>query len=310
MTHDCLLSRRTAPAVAVLALLSWGATMAQDEAAARSSVRVMTFNIRYDNARDGENAWPHRRDWVARIIRSREADVVGCQEALRSQIADLEQRLPGYAWYGVGRDDGEERGEFVPVFYLKDRFEPLERASFWLSEAPQTPGSSGWDASLPRVTSVVRLTDRRSGATLLVVNTHFDHRGAEARLGSARLVKKEIAARRRNDEAVVFMGDLNCTPESAPYRVLAAEDATAGPVLKDARGLSRMKPAGPLSTWNGFAQIAPDTRIDYIFVAGPVGVESYRTIDESRDGRFPSDHLPVMAELAFSRPAAGDGSVR
>jgi endonuclease/exonuclease/phosphatase family metal-dependent hydrolase len=304
MTHHD--TWRLTAAIAAGILLTCGVLMADDRTDGDTTVRAMTFNIRYNNPGDGENAWPHRRDWVAEIIRTREADIVGCQEALRDQIADLAERLPDYAWYGVGRDDGAERGEFVPVFYRRDRFELLEKASFWLSESPDKPGSRSWDSSLPRVTTVVRLKDRRSGAVLLLVNTHFDHRGSEARAESARLILAEIAHRRKPGEPVVFLGDLNCTPESLPYQTLTAGD-DGGPVtLRDARTASRTDPAGPESTWNGFSAVAADTRIDYIFVDGPVAVESYRAIDETRERRFPSDHLPVLVELKLSRSATSD----
>ena len=297
---------RSAAAAAVWTLLTCGVLMAEDQAGGETAIRAMTFNIRYNNPGDGENAWPHRRDWVAEIIREREADIVGCQEALRGQIADLAERLPGYAWYGVGRDDGAERGEFVPVFYRRDRFELLDKDAFWLSETPDEPGSRSWDSSLPRVTTVLRLKDRRSGAVLLVVNTHFDHRGSEARAASARLILTEIARRGRNNEAVVFMGDLNCKPDSVPYQVLTADEDDQPVTLRDARSASRTEPAGPESTWNGFAAVAQDTRIDYVFVAGPVRVESYEAIDEMRDGRFPSDHLPVIVRLDVSQSDTRD----
>ena len=114
-------------------------------------LRVMTFNIRYHNPADGVNAWPARRDWVAQIIRDRGADLVGIQEALPDQIADLEKRLPEYGWYGVGRDDGRRRGEHTPIFYRKARLERLDQGAFWLSEQPDKPGSQSWDTSLPRV---------------------------------------------------------------------------------------------------------------------------------------------------------------
>lgn len=76
----------------------------------------MTFNIRHDNPADGEDAWSNRRAKVASMIRFHGADVVGLQEALRSQIADLEAALPTFGWFGTGRS-AERDGEHCAVLF-------------------------------------------------------------------------------------------------------------------------------------------------------------------------------------------------
>lgn len=40
----------------------------------------------------------------------------------------------------------------------------------------------------------------------------------------------------------------------------------------------------------------PDRRIDYVFVRGFTPV-SARVVTDQRDGRYPSDHFPVVVEL-------------
>lgn len=270
------------------------------ESAAPPALRVMSFNIRYNNPRDGENAWPHRRDWVAEIIRGQKTDVAGLQEAEFNQIEDLQKRLPQYGWFGVGRDDGKKRGEFVPIFYRKDRFEVLEKDSFWLSETPEKPGSVGWDAAITRVVTWGKLKDKRTGRELYAFNTHFDHRGPKARKHSARLLLdriKQIAG----DAPVVLTGDFNAGVGSSPYKILTGKSGERAKLaLREARAISTTEPQGPDSTWNGFSRVAPGRRIDFIFVHGPLRVQSYRVLDEQREGRFPSDHLPVLAELTFA----------
>ena len=281
---------------------------ADERAGDEAAFRVMTFNIRFDNPADGENAWPRRRDWVAEIIREQRTDIAGLQEALRRQIDDLQERLPGYEWYGVGRDDGRDRGEYVPIFYRKERFELVDKGTFWLSPTPDEPGSRGWDAQLPRTTTWLRLKDRTTGRTLTAFNTHFDHRGAQARDESARLLLvkvREIAG----EDPVVLTGDFNTVPTTEPYRILTGTTRRAGgneadaapPVvpLRDAERISSARPEGPNSTWNGFREIVPQMKIDYIFTLG-FDVRSHRIIDERREGRFPSDHLPVAATLSYS----------
>lgn len=264
---------------------------------ADDAVRVMSFNIRYNNPADGPNAWPHRKDWVAEIIREH-ADVAGLQEVRKEQLDDLKERLPGYEFYGVGRDDGQEAGEFVPLAWKKDRFTAIDKGVFWLSETPGEPGSKGWDAQLPRVSTWARLDDKQTGETFLVVNTHFDHRGRKAREESGTLIRKWVDEHAKGDP-VILTGDFNTLPDSAPYRNLTADMGAT--TLRDARPAVD-NPQGPDSTWNGFDEVAPGRRIDFIFTRGAAKPSAFRTLDETRDGRFPSDHLPIVATLNLAAP--------
>lgn len=284
------------PVSAVCLFLAAAGLSRADES---DALRAMTFNIRYDNPGDGPNQWRFRRDGLAELIRDQNVDILGCQEALRNQIADLEERLPGYAWYGVGRDDGRERGEFVPIFYRKDRFDVLEKSSFWLSESPDQPGSRSWDAALPRVTTYMRLRDKETGAVWSVFNTHFDHRGRLARVESARLLREKVSEVPKSDR-VLLLGDFNCQPSDRPYQVLTAESEESRR-LSDARTASQTDPRGPDSTWNGFTMIIPGRRIDFIFVSGNVRVLSHEILEARMGERFLSDHLPVVVDVTSER---------
>lgn len=257
------------------------------------SITVITYNIRYANPADGEDFWTHRRDAVAKLVST--GDIIGLQEVTHSQLVDLEQRLDRFAHYGVGRDDGKQAGEYSPIFYRRDRFEAIDKGTFWLSDRPTVIGSRGWDAALPRVCSWMVLRDKRSDARVWIANTHFDHRGAEARAQSGRLIV-EMASKRGNSDPVVVLGDFNCTNNSAPYSALTtAVDDTQ---LFDARGRSKTAPSGPDSTWNGFREIVPGRIIDHIFVTKNVTVREVGTLNPKTDaGRFASDHLPVRTSL-------------
>lgn len=286
------------------------ATAQIENAAATGTLRVMSFNIRYNNRGDGENAWPNRKDHVAGIIRDRKVDVVGLQEALPVQIEDLQSRLDDYAWYGVGRNDGKPEGsrasgEFSCIFYRKDRFEQQNAGTFWLSETPDVPGSKSWDAAITRICSWVELKDKESGETFFAFNTHFDHVGRTARVESAKILLRELP-KIAGDHPFVLTGDFNADPNSDPYAVLAGKTKTdeSGPnaalPLRDARLLSAETPKGPDSSWNGFQEITPGRRIDYIWLPQSAGqVLNFEIIDQQFDGRFPSDHLPVTAEIRF-----------
>ncbi len=264
-------------------------------------LRVMTFNIRFNNPDDGYNAWPHRKELAASMIRYHEADVVGLQEALHGQLEDLKALLPGYEWFGVSRDDGssgpDSPGEFAAILYRSDRLERLDGGTFWLSPTPEVVGSVGWDAALTRTATWCRFRDKRSGREFYHFNTHFDHRGESAREESARVILQQMTAIAGEAPPAVLTGDFNCVPVDPPYRVLTAERG-----LQDAMLVSAEPHHGPHSTWSGFTFPGhPGRRIDYIFTNEKVEVRRHATLAESWSGRFPSDHLPVLAEIALLR---------
>ncbi len=280
----------------VLAMLSVGGQVAWSQ-----SLNTMTWNIRYDNPSDGVNAWPQRKDWVAEIIVKNKVDIGGFQEVLFGQLEDLKERLPEMDVYGIGRDDGKKAGEFAPIFFRKDRFELLDQSTYWLSTTPDKPGSKGWDANIPRIASWIKLKDRQTGIAFYVLNTHFDHRGTQARTESATLLLKQLRERFEN-HPVILTGDLNTTPNSSPYNILIGAGTQVRPVLLDAYEHSAEKPLGPDSTWNGFHEIVPHRRIDFIFTTQSVKVLRFQTLTDQRENRFPSDHLPVVTSLEILKP--------
>ena len=270
-------------------------------AATAPPLRVMTFNLRYDNPADGVNAWPNRKDWVASLVRFHGADVVGVQEALAHMLTDLDTRLPGFARVGVGRTDGRTKGEFSAILYRTDRLALLDSGTFWLSPTPQAVGSKGWDAAIERVATWARFRDRVTGCSHLHLNTHFDHIGEQARQESARLIRRRLATL-ANGLPVVMTGDLNADPTSASYRILSRDTiAEALPPLADGFVVSRSGNYGPSSSWTAFKAIEPGRRIDYILVSAPVTVLSHGILPDSWNGRFPSDHLPVLASVTTCR---------
>ena len=277
-------------------LLAISISMIVTQIAVAQSVTVMSWNIRYNNPDDGVNAWPHRKDWVAEIISENKVDIAGFQEVLVGQLEDLKQRLPEMDAYGVGRDDGQAAGEFSPIFYRRDRFELLEKSTFWLSPTPEQIGSKGWDAALPRIASWLKLKDRQSGIVFFVVNTHFDHKGSQARTESAGLIVRKLREE-FSEHPVVLTGDFNTTPKTPPYQRLVHTDSAGEAVFVDTFQHSIFEPEGPNSTWNGFKEIAPDQRIDFIFSSSSIKVQHLRILTDQRDGRFPSDHLPVVSEI-------------
>jgi endonuclease/exonuclease/phosphatase family metal-dependent hydrolase len=283
------------------AATSSGAATSAPVAAPASPLRVMSFNIRYDNPGDGVNAWPNRRDRVAGLVRFHGADVVGVQEAEAHMLRELDARLPGFSRVGVGREDGREGGEFSAILYRADRLEMLASGTFWLSPTPEVPGSKGWDAAIERIATWARFRDRATGCTFVHLNTHFDHIGERAREESARLVRRRLSSLAAG-LPVVLTGDLNVPPTSAAYRAFT-RDTIAGAIapLADAFETTRTPHYGPTATWTEFKAIEPGQRIDYVLVSPGVAVQAHGILSDRWDDRFPSDHLPVLAVV---RPCA------
>ncbi|MEO7998644.1 MAG: endonuclease/exonuclease/phosphatase family protein, partial [Gemmatimonadaceae bacterium] len=214
-----------ASAISACASSNAGGVASSSPSASRSGVsaatplRVMTFNLRYNNPGDGINAWPNRKAWVAKLIRFHDADVVGVQEALSGMLVDLDTLLPEYSRVGVGRTDGKEKGEFSAILYKKDRVEMLENKTFWLSTNPEAVGVKAWDAALERVATWGRFRDRASGCTYIHLNTHFDHVGEKARQESAKLIRQRLGTI-AGKLPVIMTGDLNSGPTSIAYTTL------------------------------------------------------------------------------------------
>jgi len=263
-----------------------------------NTINVMSFNIRYDTPEDGNNAWTFRKEMVAGTIHFHKIDVAGLQEALHHQVKDLEALLPEYSWFGVGRDNGREKGEYTPIFYLKSRFKILNHSFFWLSDAPEKPGK-GWDAACPRIVTWAKIEDKRTEITFFVFNTHLDHVGKTSRIKSAEFLLKKIDGL-AEDYPVILTGDFNCTEKDLPYKTL-----TSGTVqisgLSDVCSLSKFRPYGSTQTFNGFQNtILPDYRIDFIFTRKGDEVLRCGTISERWNGRFVSDHNAVLAEIKIN----------
>jgi endonuclease/exonuclease/phosphatase family metal-dependent hydrolase len=251
--------------------------------------RVMTYNIRFDNPRDGADAWPERKEFLANQVRFHAPLVMGVQEALKHQLDYIDQAFPNYRYIGVGRDDGLDGGEFSAIFYDQDQLKLKESGTFWLSPTPEQP-SKGWDAALNRICTFGLFKPNR-GKPFWVFNTHFDHIGEKARAESVRVILQQIASKNTRKYPVILMGDLNLTPDSAPIRLLAS-------VMKDTYTSGQHPPLGPDGTFTGFDWDAEvNRRIDYIFVSQEVQVIQTAVLTDSQNQHYPSDHFPVISKL-------------
>lgn len=261
------------------------------------SLNVMTFNIRYNTVADSLNAWPYRKDKAASQILFHDVTVLGVQEALHEQVVDLQQRLTSFKYVGKGRDDGKQKGEYAAIFYDTTRLQLLETQTFWLSEQPTVPGSKGWDAAITRIVTWAKFKDRKTKKQFYAFNTHFDHMGKTARKESAALLLSKVKEIAGSYPSVVT-GDFNAQPSDEPIQVIT--DSANPDHLTDSKSISITPHYGPAGTFNGFKQKeATDQPIDYIFVKNGGRVLKHATLSQSWEGRFSSDHFPVLAVIVL-----------
>jgi endonuclease/exonuclease/phosphatase family metal-dependent hydrolase len=264
----------------------------------KKSMKIMTFNVRYDNPADSMNAWPRRAEQLCRFIETEKPDIIGMQEVLFHQYELLGLILPEYTSTGIGRDDGSRGGELNPVFFRKERFDMARTITFWLSETPEVPGSKSWGSSLPRVVTWLELVEKDTHKHLFVFNTHFPHDSESARLMSSKLLLSEVS-KVAGDFPFVVTGDFNMERTSQGYGILTGPDESV-PLLKDSYVISQKKPAGPSYTFNDFSDKPGKERIDFIFVKNGMKVLSHCTFIKKEKGVFISDHWPVEAVVSLN----------
>ncbi len=260
-------------------------------------LKVMSFNIRYGTANDGSNHWNKRNEMVVETINVFGPDLLGIQEALKFQTKFLKQRLPNHEFFGRGRQAKPNQGEYCGVFYRRARFSFVSGSHFWLSETPEQPGSKSWDSSLPRMVSWVRLKDKQSANhEFIFANTHFDHRGAEARRQSAAVVREQLI-NRFADTPIILSGDFNARPTDQPYKILTTGANNEHRQLLDSFRVTYPDPSPTESTISAWTGRRKGNRIDWIlhspdFIAVNASINYH-----NQAGRYPSDHYPVDAVI-------------
>ena len=258
-----------------------------------ATFNVATFNIRMKTKADTGNLWDVRKHAVNNLIKYHEFDIFGVQEAFKEQLDDMLSALPNFQYVGVGRDDGSNKGEHSAILYNTNRFKLLKNGTFWLSATDTEKPNKGWDAALPRICTWGVFQDKNNGKKFILMNTHFDHIGKEARVESAKLMMakaKELA----KDLPLIITGDFNVDENNPAYFTLAKSN-----VVQDVYDLSPII-YEPNSTFNAWGKdIKEKGRIDHIFISKPFKVLKYGVLTDTYLGRYPSDHFPVAATLSW-----------
>lgn len=286
--------------LSVMLAIDTGYSVAQQSKdSASMDIRVMSFNIRNGRANDGDNNWKNRKEFAADVIRTAKLDVVGLQEAFRFQLDDLREQLPDFKEVGEGRDGGKQ-GEYSAILYRGNRFTALDSGTFWLSDTPEVK-SRHWGNRYLRICTWVRLKENNANQFFYVYNTHFDHQSQNARLKSAQLIAQRINDRSHKDP-FLLTGDFNADEDNPVVLYIKDKEPTLpnSPIaLVDT--FRKLHPdATAVGTGGGFEGRADGKKIDYIFVQPHTEVINAEIIRTEREGRYPSDHSPVSAEVRLS----------
>ena len=260
-------------------------------AAPAAPISVMSFNIRYGTANDGPDRWEVRAPRTHEVIRRHRTDVIGLQEALDFQITEILAKLPGYESIGVGRDDGKKAGEFSSILYDSNKLRVLDFSTFWLSDTPSVVASKTWGNNITRFCTAARFEQMGTNRKFYVFNTHLDHQSQPSREKSVALILQRIKDREFNDRVVVT-GDFNAGEDNAAVRAMKSGG------FVDAWRVINPKAPQP-GTFNGFNELYESNKIDYVFAGSGWKVLKAEVVMDKFRGKWPSDHMPVTAELGF-----------
>ena len=261
-------------------------------------VDALSFNIRFDTSKDGENAWPKRKEMVGQWVKSESPDVIGLQEALRHQIDDIKKVATAYSEYGVGRDDGKSRGEHCTILYLKKRFslDKSDCGTFWFSDTPEKVASKSWGNEIPRICTWARFIEKKTDKGFYVYNVHYDHRSQPSRLGASELIIQRISKRKRSNEPIILMGDFNASENNPAIKIFKDEPLNLVDTFRVVKPDEKM-----VKTFHGFRGGSfSGGKIDHVFMLPKMGkVSSAEIVRFNKDKRYLSDHYPVRAKLSF-----------
>ena len=264
-------------------------------------IDALSFNIRFDTSKDGENAWPKRKEMVGQWVKSESPDVIGLQEALRHQIDDIKKIATAYSEYGVGRDDGKSRGEHCTILYLKKRFslDKSDCGTFWFSDTPEKIASKSWGNEIPRICTWARFIEKKTDKGFYVYNVHYDHRSQPSRLGASELIIQRISKRKRSNEPIILMGDFNAAENNPAIKIFKEEPLKLLDTFRVVKPDEKM-----VKTFHGFRGGSyPGGKIDHVFILPSTAkISSASIVRFNKNKRYLSDHYPVRAKLGFIKP--------
>ncbi len=264
-------------------------------------LRVMSFNIRTETARDLRFSWDLRKHLVIERIQAHDPDLLGLQECHDGeQAVFVREQLAEYAFLGVRRGEDSRTGrEMAPILYRRSRFELLDSGHFWLSSTPERAGSKMFGAIFPRTVSWAKLRPREaSERPLFFFNTHFDYMPL-IMAASARILRRQMEEISGQGPTVVC-GDFNTPTGGKSQRILAGTEPSAEParyILQDAGAAAQSGVEALSGTIHKFGRITRPLIIDWILASEHFTILEGAIDTYEDNGLYPSDHFPVTATL-------------
>jgi endonuclease/exonuclease/phosphatase family metal-dependent hydrolase len=269
--------------------------------AKRSTLKVMTFNIRWEGFDNNGNfiasGFMHRKPLVLDVLSKFDADIIGLQEASIEQRAVIARELPAFDMFPPPSAVGDEC-----ILYRPERFTPMDRAREYLRRVPEIPGTNIG----VRDFVWIHLQDQFSGKRFYVINLHMDHRSSiRGRQLDAVLIGEWIR-KRAYDDPVILLGDFNGTPDNPRYLYVTGRKSYPGqdgvidsiPVpMLDTFRVANPDAHFTGTTNSGYRGVKNNNQIDYVFVPHGTRVLDSRIIYYHVNGSYPSDHFPLLSEI-------------
>jgi endonuclease/exonuclease/phosphatase family metal-dependent hydrolase len=266
-------------------------------------VKSMSFKIRNGYANDKENRWELRKELVYKVIKDYAPDILGLQEVNHEQLGEFKKQFPEYGYIGVASDGGT-KGQYSAILYLKSSLKVVDSGDFWISETPEKVSKS-WRSAHIRICTWARLQDLKTSKELVIYNTHLDDGSRQAREKGAEMIMKHLHGQKLKD-AFIVMGDFNAPEESSAIAQVKGTGAFVNdPYPKAVDAFRVLNPeAKNVGTYNGFSGKDTGAKIDYIFVPKNAQIMESEILKTNQNGRYPSDHFPVIARVRFINSAA------
>ena len=236
------------------------ATMLLSLALNAQDLKVISYNIRNSQEKDGTNSWVYRYAASAEMVQDQKADVIGLQEALSDQVRFFEQNFKDYKW----------AGESATIL--------------WNRKTVTLQKSGSFD-----VATWALFKDKETGRKFYVVNVDLDKTPAEERKAAVAQVIERTEALNKESLPVVITGGFFMKPGDA---ALADLDSKMTNARKSAEKTDN---TGTYNNWGKTSEIR-----DHIYYAGFTACPEYQTITKKyTDRKFISDHFPLMVQLTF-----------
>jgi endonuclease/exonuclease/phosphatase family metal-dependent hydrolase len=255
-------------------------------------LKILSFNIPLSGSNNWQEDWDYRQNPIAEMPRHYDIDIICYQEPHEPQAKFIASKLPEYEYYGRGRN-ADGTSEYQPIFWRKNRFALKDKGCFWLSTEPDVPGSQSWDSACVRQTIWVNLFDKLSSRELIIMNTHWDHVGVQARIFSAEVINDKIAelSQKYPEATIILCGDFNEEMDAAGVNLLEMRQIPT----------TETSHFGGIFTFVGWTNEV-QAIIDMIFVRGErIACKQYGVLLDTIGSRKLSDHNPLYSLFVLSK---------